>query len=258
MRRSFLVSTVIGSLFVTACGPGQVAITAEIDLPNPEGEGTIVAPLADLVLEFAPFDRDAIFNSLADAFPIPEPQVPADLLEAQAEIADADAAWRASEDTWASARDRQIQITQEMEGLNPAEARYLQLYNEFQDLDGRVGRAEGAKDRAFEMYTGLQEGFILRRDSMRIVKGQWAEEAFESYYVVAEEKTVETGMEMVVDTTDAAGMVQVDLPPGEWWVHARYEEAWSNLYWNEHITVVRGEPQPFVLSRQNAKIRDIF
>ncbi len=93
---------------------------------------------------------------------------------------------------------------------------------------------------------------------MRIVKGQWAEEAFESYYVVAEEKTVETGMEMVVDTTDAAGMVQVDLPPGEWWVHARYEEAWSNLYWNEHITVVRGEPQPFVLSRQNAKIRDIF
>ena len=258
MRRSWLVSTVIGSLFVTACGPGQVAITAEIDLPNPEGEGTIVAPLADLVLEFAPFDRDAVFDSLAEAFPTREPQVPPDLLEAQEEIAAADAAWRASEDTWALARDRQLQITQEMEGLNPAEARYLQLFNEFQDLDVRVSRAEREKDRAFQTFTGLQEGFILRRDSMRIVRGQWADEAFADYFAVVGAKLAETGMDMVLDTTDAAGMALVDLPPGQWWVHARYEEAWSNLYWNEPITVVRGEPQPFILSRQNAKVRDIF
>ena len=258
MRRSWLVSTVIGSLFVTACGPGQVAITAEIELPNPEGEGTIVAPLADLVLEFAPFDRDALFDSLEAAFPTPEPEVPADLLAAQEEIAAADAEWRAAEDAWASARDRQLQITQEMEGLNPAEARYLQLYNEFQDLDVRVGRAEGTKDRAFDTFTGLQEGFIVRRDSMRIVKGQWADEAFVDYFAAVGAKIEETGLEMVVDTTDAAGMAVVDLPPGQWWVSARYEEAWSNLYWNEPITVVRGDPQPFVLSRQNAKIRDIF
>ena len=65
-------------------------------------------------------------------------------------------------------------------------------------------------------------------------------------------------MEMVYDTTDASGLVLVDLPPGQWWVSARYEEAWSNLYWNLPITVERGDPQPFVLNRQNAQIRDIF
>ena len=258
MRRSWLVSTVIGSLFVTACGPGQVAITAEIELPNPEGEGTVVAPLPDLVLEFAPYDRDAIFKSLEDAFPTPEPQVPANLLEAQAEIAAADSAWRAAEDAWASGRDRQLQVSQEMEGLNPAEARYLQLYNEFQDLDGRVSRAERAKDAAFQRFTELQEGFIVRRDSMRIVRTQWADEAFASYFDVAAAKLAETGLDMVVDTTDAAGMALVDLPPGQWWVHARYEEAWSNLYWNEPFSVVRGDPQSLVLNRQNATIRDIF
>ena len=104
----------------------------------------------------------------------------------------------------------------------------------------------------------------FRRDSSSAgipcasLRTQWADEAFASYFDVAAAKLAETGLDMVVDTTDAAGMALVDLPPGQWWVHARYEEAWSNLYWNEPITVVRGEPLPFVLNRQNATIRDIF
>jgi hypothetical protein len=248
----------MGSLFTVACGPGQVAITAEIEVPDPESEGTISAPLGEMEVQLAPFDRDAIFDSLAAAFPTPEPQVPADLLAAQEEIAAADAEWRAAEDTWASARDRQIQITQEMEGLNPAESRYLELYREFQDLEGRVSRAETQKDRAFERFTGLQEGFILRRDSMQIIKDQWADEAFASYFDVVLAKLEATGLEMVYDTTDADGTALVDVPPGQWWIHARYEEAWSQLYWNVPVTVERGDPVQIRLDRGTATVRPIL
>jgi hypothetical protein len=258
MRRSWLALTTIGFLFTTACGPEQVAITVEIEVPDPDSEGTMSAALGDLELQIAPFNRDLIFDSLEAAFPTPEPEPPADLLAAQEEIAAAEADWRQAEDTWASARERQIQITQEMEGLNPAESRYLELYREFQELEGRVSRAERQKDQAFEVYTGLQEGFIVRKDSMQIVKDQWADEAFADYFLVVEAKLIEAGREMVVDTTDANGTALVDLPPGQGWVHARFMEAWSELYWNEPITVERGDPKPVWLTRENAKVRPIL
>jgi hypothetical protein len=258
MRRSWLVLTAIGSLFTAACGPGQVAVTVEIEIPDPDSEGTIIAPLSDLELEITPYDRDLIFDSLEAAFPTPEPEVPADLLAAQEEIAAAESEWRQAEDTWASGRDRLLQITQEMEGLNPAESRYLELYREFQALEGRVNSAERQKDRAFETYTSLQEGFLVRKDSMEIIKGQWAGEAFASYWDVAMAKEAETGLEMVRDTTDAQGMALVELPPGQWWVHTRYMEAWSELYWNQPITVERGDPIQLRLTRENAEIRPIL
>ena len=258
MSRSWLVLTMISSVFVTACGPGTVAVTAEIEVPNPDAEGTVTAPLADTEVQFAPFDRDVIFDSLVGAFSSPEPAIPADLLAAQEEIAAADAQWRAAEATWASGRDRLIQITQEMEGLSPAESRYLELYREFQDLDGRVNRAERQKDSAFDTYTGLQEGYILRRDSMRIIKEEWADQAFAPYFQVVQAKLTAAGLEMILDTTDAQGYVLVDVPPGDWWIHARYEEAYSELYWNIPITVVRGDPQSVALTRETAQVRPIL
>jgi hypothetical protein len=253
-----MVLTAIGSLFTAACGPGQVAVTVEIEIPDPDTEGTITAPLSDLVLEIAPYDRDLIFDSLERAFPTPEPEPPADLLAAQEEIQAAESEWRQAEDTWASGRDRLFQITQEMEGLNPAESRYLELYREFQALEGRVNSAERQKDRAFETYTGLQEGFIVRQDSMEIIKGQWARDAFASYGEVALAKQDQVGLEMVVDTTDAQGMALVELPPGQWWISTRFMEAWSELYWNYPVTVERGDPIQIRLTRENATVRPIL
>jgi hypothetical protein len=65
-------------------------------------------------------------------------------------------------------------------------------------------------------------------------------------------------MEMIFDTTDSEGYVLVELPPGNWWVHTRYEEAYSELYWNEPITVERGDPLLLTLNRSNAETRPIF
>ncbi len=255
MRRSSLAVLLLGSVFTVACGQGQVVITAELEVPNPEGEGMVVRPIADTEIQILPFDRDAVFDSLTRAFSRPEPQIPADLLEAQEAIRVAQEEWRASEQVWGQGRARLQEITDEMEGLARGEAAYVALYREFQDVESQVARAEREKDQAFATFTDLQEGYIQRADSMRLIQEQWADEAFASAFEVFELKERELGKTTLADTTDAAGMASIELPPGEWWVHARHELPFSELYWNQPITVVRGTPFQLLLNRSNAQER---
>jgi len=259
MRRSWLFLILIGPLFSAACGPGQVAVTAEIDVPDPDAEGVMVTrPIADAVIQLIPFDRDKVFDSLATAFGTPEPEVPPDLLAAQEEIAAAQAEWNAAEATWGNGRERLQEINAEMEPLNQAEARYNILYREFQDVEVQVARAERVKEQAFRRFTDLQGGYIQQADSMSYIRDQWADEAFDSAFDVFLVKLREVGEEIVVDTTDAQGYALIEVPPGEWWVHAYYEQAYSELYWNISITVERGDPAQVRLTRETAKIRPIL
>lgn len=255
MRRSWLGVVLFGSMLTVACGQGQVVITAEVEVPNPEGEGMVVRPIADLEVQILPFDRDEIFDSLTAAFPTPEPTIPADLLQAQEEIAVAQEEWRAAEQVWGQGRARLQEITDEMEGLARGEARYVALFREFQDVEQQVNRAEREKDRAFARYTELFEGYSQRADSMRLVQDQWAEEAFADYWTVYNEKLRETGREVVTDTTDAAGMASMEVPPGQWWVYARHELPFSELYWNLPITVDRNVPLQVQLNASTAEER---
>jgi hypothetical protein len=239
-----------------ACGGGSVVVTAEIEMPNPEGEGMVVRPIADAEVEVIPFDRDAIFDSLTTAFPTPEPQIPADLLEAQEAIAAAQEEWRAAEAQWAALRDRLQSINEEMEGLARGEARYVELYREWQDGDSQLASIERQKDRAFEAFTDLQEGYIARADSMRFEQEAWADEAFADFWTVFDMKQREIGRKMVVDTTDAGGIAgPIELSGGQWWVHARHELPFSILYWNIPVTVEGNEPVQITLNRANAAVR---
>jgi hypothetical protein len=259
MRRSWLFLILIGPLFVAACGPGQIAVTSEIEVPDPETEGAMVTrPIADLEVQVIPFNRDLVFDSLTAAFPTPEPEIPEDLLAAQREIAAAQAEWRAAETVWNNGRDRLQRIRDEMDTLNRAEARYVVLFNEFSDVEAEVGRAERRKDQAFRQFTDLQEGYIQRRDSMRIVRLQWADEAFAGANDVFITKLRELGEDILVDTTDAQGYALIDVPPGQWWVYAYYEQAYSELYWNLPITVERGDPMPVRLNPETAEERPVL
>ncbi|MFC1659931.1 hypothetical protein ACFL3S_00515 [Gemmatimonadota bacterium] len=255
MRRSWLVLGLLGSLIPAACGPGQVVVTAEIEVPNPEGEGMVVRPISDTEVELYPFDRDAVFDSLEAEFGVPEPPIPDELLAAQDSIAVAQEAWRAAEARWGSLRDRLQQVTDEMEGLNRGEARYVALYREFQDGEAQLIRVEREKDGAFERFTALQEGIIRQADSIRILRDQWADDAFGAAWDVFAIKLQETGMDLLADTTDAAGIATIEVPPGQWWVHARHELPFQELYWNIPITVVRGTPEEVRLTRETAQIR---
>jgi hypothetical protein len=247
-----------GSLVLAACGPGQVSVTAEVEVPNPEGEGTVIRPLSDLEIQLLPFDRDAVFDSLSRAFGTPEPPIPEELLAAQDSVAAAQGVWRAAEARWSTLRDRLQQITTEMEGLNRGENRYVTLYTEFQDGEVQLGRVEREKDQAFAQFTALQEGIIRQADSVRIMREQWAEQAFAAAWEVFEIKTQELGMDMVADTTDAAGVATPEVPPGQWWVHARHELPYQELYWNIPITVERGTPEEIRLTVGTAQVRPLL
>ena len=131
MRRSWLFLVLLTPLIAVACGPGQVAVTAEIDVPDPETEGAMVTrALPELEIQFLPFDRDVVFDSMEAAFADPEPEIPDDLLAAQNEIAEAQAEWNRAEATWGNGRARLQSILDEMEPLNQAEPQYVALFRE--------------------------------------------------------------------------------------------------------------------------------
>lgn len=261
MRRSWLFLILVGPLFLAACGPGQVAVTAEIDVPDPDpvAQGAMVTrPIAETEIQILPFDRDEVFRTLTAEAPNPEPEIPADLLATRDEIAAAQAEWNAAEAVWGAGRARLQEIYDEMQPLNQAEGRYIQLFREYQDVEGQVTQAERVKNQAFRRFTDLQAGYIQRRDSMNFIRDQWADEAFASTFEVFAAKTQEAGQDVIVDTTNAEGYVIIDVPPGQWWVHAFYEEAYQELYWNLPITVERGDPVQVRLTRETAEARPIL
>ncbi len=256
MMRSRFAFVMLGALALAACGQGQVVVTAEMEVPNPDGEGMVLRPIADTELQLIPFDRDAVFDSLAQAFPTPEPPIPEDLLAAQEAISAAQEEWRAAEAQWATRRDRLQAITDEMEGLSRGESRYVALFREFQDVESQLGRVERQKDQAFARFTELQEGYISRADSMRLIQEQWADEAFAPVNDVFALKLRGSGREIMFDTTDAAGAAAfTPVAKGQWWVHARHELPFSILYWNIPVTVDSNEPITIQLTPANAERR---
>jgi hypothetical protein len=132
------------------------------------------------------------------------------------------------------------------------------LYTEFQDGETQLAGVEREKNRAFDRFTELQAGIIRQADSIRILREQWADEAFAAANDVFATKLRELAREVVVDTTDAAGMAIPEVPPGEWWIHARHELPYQELYWNVPVTVVRGEPQEIRLTEGNAQVRPLL
>ncbi len=255
-RRNFgpgLVAA-LGIAALTACGSAEVVIIAELgDGGDPSG-----SPLDNLEVQLLPYDRDVVFDSLAAAASRPEPEIPADLMAAQEEIAQAQSAWSASDSRWGVVRDSMNTLNSELSELEPSMRTYQELFLRWEDLEIELGRIERDRERLFNTFTGLQEAAIGRMDSINFLRDDWADEAFADIGTVIEARIEMSGLSVAVDTTDASGGVVVQVAPGDYWVHARYELLGEELYWNLPITVVRGEPLQVRLSRENAEVRRIF
>lgn len=239
-----------------ACGPAEVVVSVEIEVPTPEG-GTQQLALSDVEVQLLPFDRDVVFDSLTQSFPDPEPDVPQELIDAREEVQAAQSEWDAAQRRWALVRDTLQAISSSLEQYNRGEAQYLLLYREFQEFDGQLSGAERAMNEAFSRFDSLQRGTIRASDSIRILQDSWADEAFADVAEVFRQKQLEAGLPMAVDTTDATGIARQNfrVPPGQYWVHARYPMTYTELYWNVPITVERGEPVQVTLTRANAEER---
>jgi len=246
----------LGLVALAACSPGSAVVTAELDVPDPEVEGgTVTRALGDMPVELLPYDRDAIFDSLGAAYGTPEPPIPDSLLAAQAAVAQAQEEWRSAEAEWNTLRDQLQTISRELETLNRGEARYRQLFNDFQDGENRLQRVERDMDSAFARFTELQEGTIAELERVRLLKEEWADEAFTEVNQVIDVKLAVTGLEPVTDTTDATGSVTIEAAPGSYWIHARHELPFNELYWNLPVTLVGGEPVEVRLTRETAQVR---
>jgi hypothetical protein len=241
---------------MVACAPGELAVTAELEVPDPETEGgTVVRPLDNMPVQLLPYDRDAIFDSMGAAAERPEPPIPDTLLAAQSAVAAAQEEWRAAEAEWNTLRDELQSISAELETLSRGEARYRLLFNDFRDKEGRLNAVEREMNQAFERFTELQQGTIAEIERVRIIRDEWADEAFTDVNQVITLKIEAAGLEPVEDTTDASGMVTIEAPPGDYWVHARHELPFNELYWNLPVSLVGGEPVEIRLNRETAQLR---
>jgi hypothetical protein len=244
-------------LATAACGPAEVVVTMELDLPNLDGEGTSARALPDIEVQLIPFDRDVVFGEMATLYGTPEPEIPQELLERRSQVQTAQAKWDEANRRWATIRDTLQQLNKAMEGYSRGEAAYVALFREWQDWDSEYGAAETEVEQTFDDFDSLQQGTIRASDSVRIIQEQWGDEAFADIGTVFATKQSVTGLDWVVDTTDASGVARggLNVKPGAYWVYARYETAYTELYWNLPIVVEGGEPLTVKLNRSNADER---
>jgi hypothetical protein len=258
MKRPNLWAFAMVPFALAACGPGTVEVNAELEFFNPETGDYQPRPVENLEVQLVPFDRDAIFDSLTAAAPRPEPGFPAELQVMQDSLFAAQETQRQAESEWLALRERLQQITREMEQYSRAEGQYLVLFRESEQLFERVAAAERRQTDAFRRVEELQSRVLGDLNVARLEQEAWEDEAFEDYFDVVARRVQALRRDIAYDTTNAQGMAAVRVPPGDWWVHARYTLPTEELYWNIRVNVERGDPIRVFLSRENAEPRRIF
>ncbi len=258
MKRTHLWMAALAPLALAACGPTNVQVTAEVEVLDPATGERSLRPIDNLEVELLPFDRDLLLDSMAAAAPRPEPGFPMELQIMQDSLFAAQNTQREAEAEWLALRERLQQISREMRQFSPAEGQYRVLFNEFNDLEGRVSAAEGRQNDAFRRVEDLQSRVLGDLNEARVLQENWEDEAFADYYTVMAGRLQETRGEILLENTDGIGQVSFPVKrAGTYWVHARYRLPTEELYWNIAIEV-GGDPVELRLTRENAEIRRAF
>ena len=253
MKRSKFLLALLGAALVSGCGPTQVAVIAEVT-PDGPSQGGEARALADLEIRLFPYDRDVVFDSMTAAATTPEPVIPDSVLDAQTQVAAAQQAWRDMEARWNVLRDTLQRLSDELETLSRGSGQYRLLFRDFQDLDAEYSAVERRRDAAFEDFTSLQAASMAAAEQTRGLREQWADEAFAEVGVVMSLHERASGLSTLYDTTDASGVAEFEAKAGDYWVTARYELPYTELYWNVPFTV-GNEPAQVRLTRENAVVR---
>lgn len=252
-RLGLFVAVSWAALSLSGC-KGQVDVMAQLVHSNP-GAAPDTTALSDLPVHLVPFDRDLVFDSLQKAYSVPEPAIPDSLLALQQEIAKAQDAYQQAETEWAGVRDSLKTLSDKMKGMNKATAEYRVMFATFNDLDKRVKGLNSRMNATFKTFTGLQDRFASQAQDIRAKRTAWANKAFADVDSIFGAKQDKLGRKEVADTTTSAGVATFSVKTGKWWVYARYELPYSELYWNVPVDVKRGKPVELILNRANAKVR---
>jgi len=250
-------AALFGIVAAAACGgTGEIVVHAQL-----QGESGEATPLADLVIRALPYDRDVVFDSLkaaAEAAGNPEPAIPDSIQQMQVDIAAAQEEYTAANTQWATARDSLRAIKDRLDQLPRNSGEYRLLFNDFGDQEAREASTKRRADAAFARFDDLQKRFATLSEELKIVRDDWADRAYSPIDSLLAIKVDAAGRDPVADTTDANGGVPFALPAGTWWIMARYDLPFEELYWNVQIDVAKGEVKELVLNRDNAQRRPLF
>lgn len=245
--RLTLFATVGLMLLLTACG-GEV--TVRVMQGAAEGEAQ---PVADLPVEFLPFNRDSIFDELAAGADEPEPQIPEEIRTAFDSVQTLQGQWRQAESRWRDVRTELRNLSDRLQGMSSQSEGYRELFRRFNELEAREQQLARTKEQAFERFDNLQRVTLSRADSIRAVRDAWADVAFQDYTTIVDSILEAEGREIRSDTTDAEGYARGNLPGGQWWVYTRTEVPYGELYWN--VALSPAEADTLVLDTSNAERR---
>jgi hypothetical protein len=212
------------ALTAAACGS---SVTVEVVTEGPDGEPQ---PQANLPLDFLPFDRDSVFDSLDGAAETPRPEMGDELQAASDRVSNLQGEWRQAEAEWTETRDELRELRERLDRLDPRDPDYRRLYDQFGQLEGREGQLDRQRKAAFDSFTAAQTEVSTRLDSFRVALETWESDAYSGYYDI--EVDLLGGREVVADTTDAQGRATISLPGGDWWVTTRAPVLEGELYWN--------------------------
>jgi hypothetical protein len=237
----------------TACGGADVAVMARLQGVETGGEGV---PLTALQVRLLPFDRDALFDSLAQAYPTPEPQVPDTVFALQQAVIERQREWQRAQVRWGALRDSLQVLSNRMQGMPRGSGEYLVLFRDFNDLADEVDRLERQSNQAFQAFTSLQARLTTEAREISLQRELWADEAFAPADSIFRARMDERGGSEQVDTTNAQGVARFrNVRSGPWWVYTRYDRQFDELYWNVPIQVDRGDEIELILSEENAEVR---
>lgn len=258
MRRTFPIVTVMAAAAVlSACGGTDVVVQAAVKglSATDTASSQASSPLTGVEVHLVPYDRDVIFDSLTAAAAEPEPQVPDSLLQLQQRIADANLEYQQATQKWNQSRDSLKVLNDRLNTLSRASAEYRLLFRDFDDLETEVNRLQKEMDQSFADFSNLQKRFVSQAEQIRLRRNQWADEAFRSVDSVIDARLATMDRVELVDTTDANGIARFKkVKDGKWWVYARYELPYEELYWNVPTTP-EGDVAEVQLNRQNAQTR---
>jgi hypothetical protein len=257
MRRVVLIlATAAAGIATAACGGGDVAVIAQLEGAATGTQETEMVALGSLPVRLVPFDRDAIFDSLGQAYPEPEPAIPDSIQALQDRVISAQAQWREANQEWAQVRDSLQMLSDTLRSMNQADPDYFVLFQDFGALENRVGALERRANEGFEEFTTLQGRLSAQSREIELARRNWADEAFASVDSIFTAREEEIGMEVRYDTTSTQGVARFSgIPEGQWWVTARYERPFDELYWNVPVDVPGGEEITVRLTEENAEVR---
>lgn len=257
MKRFLVLVAVLAPAVAAGCGSPEVVAEAAI---TDEATGERLA-LSDLPIRLLPYDRDAIFDSLQAAHPVPEPEIPQEVLAQQQAVQDAQAEWRAAEERWGTVRDSLRTLSDAMTDMQNRGLRgsqqYAAAFSRFGSLEQEERRVNQEMEAAFQRFDQLQQSTLAVTDSIQVAIDMWAEEAFADFADVVEARLAETGREEYADTTNAQGFARFSVPEGRWWVYGRFTLPYEELYWNVPIDVA-GDSTHILLNRENADLRPVL